>query len=100
MSISTQSTGTLKGTAVDPDTIAYMERQAQLFDQQRPELLQQYPGLFVWFEEGQVLDSDDHEADLVARVYHHIGLKPIFIEQVLTSTPQPSVRTPFQTRPL
>jgi hypothetical protein len=99
MSVSTQKpdfTHTVQGTALDPDVMAYMEEQAQLFDQQRNELLQRYSGQFVWFENGQVLDADPSEAALVTRIYSGIGVRPIFIEQVAVTTPQPNVRTPFQ----
>jgi hypothetical protein len=102
MSISAQSTDLTEiqqGTALDPDTMAYIERQAWLFDQQRSQLLQQYSEQFVWFEEGQILDADVNEADLVTRVYRNVGLRPVFIEKVLPATPQPSVRTPFPTHP-
>jgi hypothetical protein len=79
----------------DPEVLEYIEYQAQLFDQKRSDLLKQYDGKFVWFENGEVLDADQDQAALVIRAYSKIGPRPLLIKKVLAEDPKPVVRTPF-----
>ncbi len=80
----------------DPDVLDYIEHQAQLFDQMRPELLKHYRGQYVWFEDGNVLDTDEDRAALTIRAYNRTGLRPLLIKKVCAEDPQPLVRTPFR----
>jgi hypothetical protein len=79
----------------DPEVLEYIEYQANLFDQQRSELLKQYQNQYVWFEDGEVLDTDQDQSALVNRVYSKIGPRPLLIKKVLPEDPKPGVRTPF-----
>jgi hypothetical protein len=79
----------------DPEVLEYIKYQAQLFDQKRSELLKQYDGQFVWFEDGEVLDTDPDQAALVIRAYSKTGPRPLLIKKVLPEDPKPIVRTPF-----
>ena len=79
----------------EPEVLEYIEHQAQLFDQMRPELLKHYQDQYVWFEDGKVLDTDQDQAALAIRVYGQAGLRPLLIKKVRFEDPQPLVRTPF-----
>ncbi|MBZ8180256.1 hypothetical protein [Oscillatoria salina] len=80
----------------DPEIMAYMEHQAKLFDLQRAELLNKYRGMYVVFEDGEVLDFDRDEVALVIRTYEKMGRRPMFVQKVLPQEPQPVVRTPYR----
>jgi hypothetical protein len=80
----------------NPEVLDYIEHQAQLFDQMRPELLQHYREQYVWFEDGNVLDTDEDQAALAIRAYNRTGLRPLLIKKVCSEDPQPLVRTPFR----
>ena len=60
------------------------EIQCNLFEQMRDKLLEKYEGKYVAFYEGDVLDFDDDERELVTRIrrVHSYDL-PIYIQQVL-----------------
>lgn len=71
----------------DLDTYEYMERQSDLFDQSLPQLSKEYPGKYVVFEDGNVLDSDNSEDSLLERIsdftqINKFGLNGLFIERV------------------
>jgi hypothetical protein len=87
---------TTSDTYPDPKVLDYIEHQAQLFDQMRPELLKHYREQYVWFEDGNVLDTDEDRAALAIRVYNRTGLRPLLIKKVCSEDPQPLVRTPFR----
>jgi hypothetical protein len=71
-----------------PELMAYMEQQANLFEKAKDRLLEQFLGRYVWFEDGQVLDSDlNHEA-LVLRIYGEGEPRPLFIRKVMTVEPK------------
>jgi hypothetical protein len=76
----------------DTETLAYMEYQSQLFTQKKYDLLSQYVGLYVLFEDGQVLDADKDESALVLRAYETRGLKPLFVKKVVPVEPRLSIR--------
>lgn len=80
----------------DPEVLEYIEHQAQLFDQMRPELLKHYRDQYVWFEDGNVFDSDENQTVLVIRIYSKTGPRPLLIKKVRSEDPQPFVRTPFR----
>ena len=69
MTLSISRTPQMFLNSPDSEVLDYMECQAKLFEQMKPELLTQYLNQYVWFENGQILDSDiSHEA-LVLRAY-------------------------------
>jgi hypothetical protein len=80
----------------DSETLDYIEHQAQQFDQMRPELLKQYQGQYIWFENGNVLDVDLDQTALVMRIYSENEPRPMLIKQVLPQDPQLQLRTPFR----
>jgi hypothetical protein len=80
----------------DPEVLKYIEHQAQLFDQMRPELLKHYREQYVWFEDGHVLDTDEDQVALAIRAYDRTGLRPLLIKKVRSEDPKPLVRTPFR----
>jgi hypothetical protein len=80
----------------EPEVLEYIEHQAQLFDQMRPELLKHYREQYVWFEDGHVLDTDEDQAALAIRAYDRTGLRPLLIKKVRSEDPNPLVRTPFR----
>jgi hypothetical protein len=78
---------------IDPDLLAYLQHQQTRFNQAKPQLLADYNGQFVWFEDGQILDSDPDEAALFQRAYAPDETRPLFIAQVLATEPQRTVRS-------
>ncbi len=88
-----QSTDTIEiQECPDTETLAYMEYQSQIFTQKKDDLLCQYAGLYVLFEDGQVLDADKDEATLVLRTYAARGLKPLFVKKIVPVEPRLSIR--------
>jgi hypothetical protein len=81
-------------TYPDSAILEYMEHQAGLFEQMRAQLVAQYLGQYILFEDGQVLDADEDHAVLVLRTYEKTGLRPLFVRRVLEAEPQLGVRTP------
>jgi hypothetical protein len=74
----------------------YLNRQAELFQNAKHELLKDYEGKYVLFEDDVVLDSGSTRAEVAARAYADGGMRVLFIEKVsLVSYPTPSVWTPF-----
>lgn len=63
------------------ERIQYLDRQEMLFEEHKGDLLRDYEGQFVAFEEGEVLDHDVQEKVLAARVYRSTGTP--LIRQVL-----------------
>jgi hypothetical protein len=51
------------------DAYSYITKQSDLFDAMLPELIEQYPGLYVLFEDGNVIDADIDEDVLLDRVW-------------------------------
>ena len=79
----------------DLDVMAYMDRQAALYTAQKEQLLQDYSGLYIHFEEGRVLDSDPSLENLVLRAFEASGSRDLFIKKVEEHSATPTVRTPF-----
>jgi hypothetical protein len=51
------------------DAYRYITKQSDLFDAMLPELIAQYAGLYVLFEDGNVIDADIDEDILLDRVW-------------------------------
>jgi hypothetical protein len=78
-----------------PEVLAYMERQAEQYEQQRSHLVERYLNQYIWFEDGQVLDTDPDHATLVIRAYGDGEPRPLFVKKVLSTEPQLMVRSPL-----
>ena len=63
---------------LDADARTYISRQANLFESMLPELLKNYAGQWVLFEERQVIDADWNYQDLLIRVKETLGDKIVF----------------------
>jgi hypothetical protein len=60
------------------------EKQCELFESMREKFLEKYDGKYVAFHEGNILDSDDNQRELVIRIRRTHGYDlPIYIQQVL-----------------
>lgn len=71
--------------------LAYMDSQAEQFSEAKTQLLPQYEGLYVLFENGTMLDSDADEEALVLRAFEETGPRPLFVRRVLAQEPILSV---------
>jgi hypothetical protein len=74
------------------DRLEYLDRQEALFDAAKPQLLTTYPGEFVAFEDGLVLDHDSNEQALAQRVFTQRPTQDLLIRQVLEQEPILMVR--------
>ena len=74
------------------ERLAYLDRQEALFDITKPQLLITYPGEFVAFENGIVLDHDTNEQALAQRVFAQRPDQDLLIRQVLEQEPRIMVR--------
>jgi hypothetical protein len=70
-----------------PEIVTYMEQQADLFEAAKPQLIKQFLGRYVWFENGQVFDSDLDREVLVLRIYGDGEPRPLFIRKVMNTQP-------------
>jgi hypothetical protein len=52
-----------------PEAYSYITKQSDLFDAMLPELIVQYAGMYVLFEDGNVIDADIDEDILLDRVW-------------------------------
>jgi hypothetical protein len=75
------------------DRLEYLDRQEALFDAAKPQLLASYPGEFVAFEGGIVLDHDTREQALAQRVFTQRPHQDLLIRQVLEQEPTLIVRS-------
>ncbi|MCD8486184.1 MAG: hypothetical protein LRZ84_05415 [Desertifilum sp.] len=80
---------------ITPERINYLRQQESLYEQTKPDLLRQYNGEFVAFEDGVVLDHDGDEQALLRRVYQQQGYRDLLIKQVLLHEPHLSVGGTF-----
>jgi hypothetical protein len=80
---------------IDADVLSYLQRQQDLFDQCRSQLLENHARRFVWFEDGVVLDEDEDEGELFERVMRQNPDRTVFIAQVLATEPKRLVRSAF-----
>ncbi len=67
---------------LDASARTYISRQAILFESMLPELLKEYSGQWVLFEERQVIDADWNYQDLLARVKETVGDQIVLIKKV------------------
>ena len=74
------------------DRLAYLDRQEALFDITTPQLLMTYPGEFIAFENGIVLDHDLNEQALAQRAFAQRPNQDLLIRQVLEQEPRLMVR--------
>jgi hypothetical protein len=78
----------------DPaEILAYMEQQADLFEKNKPQIVETYLNRYIWFENGQVLDSDPNHEALVLRIYGAGEPRPLFIRKVMAIEPKFLVRS-------
>ena len=66
----------------DVETYNFIQQQAKLFGEMLPELIENYNGQYVYFENGKVLANDTDEERLLDFVEEEYGLKPMLIEKV------------------
>jgi hypothetical protein len=78
-------------TRISKDRIEYLVHQQSLYQANKPELLSQYQGKYIAFENGIVLDSDLDDRTLMRRLYAKYGHRDIFVEYVCDPEPQLSV---------
>jgi hypothetical protein len=78
-----------------PQLLAYMERQAQQYEAMRSQLVEQYLNQYIWFEDGQILDTDPDHATLVLRAYGDGEPRPLFVKKVVPIESKLTVRSPF-----
>jgi hypothetical protein len=52
-----------------PEAHSYITKQSDLFDAMLPELIEQYAGMYVLFDDGNVIDADVDEDILLDRVW-------------------------------
>ena len=76
---------------IEPARIEYLVHQQQLYQAAKIELLPQYRGQYIAFENGIVLDSDLDDRQLMRRLYAKHGHRDIFVEYVCDPEPQLSV---------
>ena len=77
--------------SIAPERIEYLLRQQHLYQAAKPELLFQYQGQYIAFENGVVLDSDRSDRELMPRLYAKYGHRDILVEYVCDPEPQLSV---------
>lgn len=80
----------------DLETREYLERQAELYEQQKPELLKKYANMYIIFEDGKVVDFDESEEALVLRAYAVTEPQYLFVQKVVVQEPILTVRIPFK----
>jgi hypothetical protein len=76
---------------LEASRLEYLDRQKNLYESLKPELVERYIGEFIAFEDGRVLDHDRNECKLVERVYRDYGYRDLLIKQVWLEEPHLSV---------
>jgi Family of unknown function (DUF5678) len=76
---------------IEPERIEYLLNQQHLYQAAKSELLKQYEGQYIAFENGVILDSDLDDRQLMPRLYAKYGHRDILIEYVCDPEPQLSV---------
>jgi predicted HTH domain antitoxin len=64
----------------------YISRQATQFEQMKTQLNDEYLGQWVWFEDGNILDSDENHQALLKRVSAKVGDRVVFIQKIAHET--------------
>jgi hypothetical protein len=80
---------------LEQSRLEYLDRQKSLYESVKPELVDQYLGEFIAFEDGRVLDHDLNERSLIERVYRDYGYRDLLIKQVWLKDPHLSVAGMF-----
>jgi hypothetical protein len=62
-------TNGFEGLFWSQDAYAYITKQSDLFDVMLPELIEEYAGMYILFEDGNVIDADLDEDVLLDRVW-------------------------------
>jgi hypothetical protein len=74
----------------------YIEKQDIHYQSMKSELLDEYEGKYIFFEDGQVKGSSDNEGELIALVYEKYGIKDMLIKHVVREKQPPQqIYTPF-----
>jgi hypothetical protein len=68
--------------SIAPERIDHLLHQQQLYQATKSELLAQYQGKYIAFENGLVLDSDSDDRQLMPRLYAKYGYRDIFVKYV------------------
>lgn len=68
------------------DDRTYISRQATQLAQMKTELTDEYLDKWVWFEDGQVLDSDENHQALLDRVSEKVGDRVVLIQKIARET--------------
>jgi hypothetical protein len=76
---------------INPERIEYLLHQQHLYQVAKLELIQQYEGQYIAFENGVILDSDRDDRQLMRRLYAKYGHRDILVEYVCEPEPQLSV---------
>jgi hypothetical protein len=76
---------------IDRERIDYLLQQQQLYQAAKTELIGQYQGQYIAFENGVILDSDLDHRQLMPRLYAKYGHRDILVEYVCDPEPQLSV---------
>jgi hypothetical protein len=82
-------------THLETSRLEYLDRQKNLYENVKPELVDRYLGEFIAFEDGRVLDHDLNERSLIERVYRDYGYRDLLIKQVWLEEPHLSVAGMF-----
>jgi Family of unknown function (DUF5678) len=77
--------------SIEPARIEYLLHQQNLYQAAKLELLGQYEGQYIAFENGAILDSDRDDRQLMPRLYAKYGHRDILVEYVCDPEPQLSV---------
>jgi predicted transcriptional regulator len=67
--LQTQPAKGVEGLFWNQDAYSYITKQSDLFDAMLPELIEQYAGMYILFEDGNVIDADIDEDVLLDRVW-------------------------------
>jgi hypothetical protein len=81
--------------SIEPARINYLLHQQNLYQAAKLELLGQYEGQYIAFENGVILDSDRDDRQLMPRLYAKYGHRDILIEYVSDPEPQLSASAVF-----
>jgi hypothetical protein len=72
---------------MDRDRLEYIDRQQRLFDEARPELVEDYLNAYVAFEDEQVLDHDVDRVRLAGRIYAKYDCRDLIMQRVMLKEP-------------
>lgn len=76
------------------DTLRPLEADMTWYEAHKRELLQQYLGEYVAIVDRKVLDHDPDFSALAARVFANVGVRPVFMPQVVPHDQTVHLRSP------